>query len=435
MVSTERESTLNIHNLVPACTENDRAGIRTYFGYKGIETFNALARGERLSDYSQRVVEINSYFHNALADIYRVRMEQASDLYRSGTDKANVLMRNFSTGLLVEQKEMFGLRTEIQRKLSPFDQVAVLAGVLEGEFDLPVDDRLRFQVKRQLLLAHTFAQIDARKLRQTFNRSHTMLIGALDRGLFVPMNGKQTINIDLQTKHDNKTNTFISEDAVAERPVGSYHTKIHYVESRFIPNMGYVIFDSREKDDESAVLKALSKAEKNGGGLNPCEDVQDQHGVKIVLLEFGSNIQKEVATTLSGRVYDSITKQISVDRIEQDDDTNGDRNQSKRVKFTRLQVYSPWSETPNEVLLQGGEDYFNSDLEVGEFNPETHMYTGGAHELYEINRLLDVSGEPGLLGRLYHPDIYDHGKLMSVTHRRMHKTADDLLYRKRIQPS
>lgn len=423
---TERKLSLDVNNLVPYCTIEDENGVRFYFGERGLDLFQRLRGEGDILRYQQEARDLNGHFYHAMADVHNVSEDRAQAVYGQSIDRANAFINGIVRDYLMEQKDLYGLRTEIQADLTPFDRIAVLAGILGGEYSDRVDNRLRFQVKRQILLADAFTQLMLRRQNGPYSQQHSSLIATLGCHLFTPRQGRMTEQHEIRSFHDNVLNTFIGTDIPEKERIG-VHEKTSQIEARLVEGLGYVIFNSRRKDDDTAVLKALRKATRNGGVVNPCQDVQDAFGIKIVLLEFGRHVRDDVQNTLVRRVSDIVLKcEPDISGIELDDEVGVDANQHKGMFFNRLQVSFQKLEMPIEIMFQSGEDYLNSELEVGRFDAMRGMYTGRAHRLYEINRLLDETGGLGLLSKLYTPEIYNQEEILRLIRKQMHRLARQL---------
>lgn len=288
------------------------------------------------------------------------------------------------------------------------------------------EDQLLYEVGRQHLLAAISGSINARTRDNRIGTVHQSIKEALHDFYERPVAPR---SYTLITEHDDETGKVVK---VGETEVGvaaKTHIRSHDYKVRSVAGIGPVMVGDRKKGDPEAVLKAIAKAKNNGGWINP-DDSTDTFGVKLVVMEPGSEGFEKNVLKLQGELIDHMR---SLDRganrlsnritgFEIDDDTGTDRASSSNHNFLRLQMHLEGVSVPYEIIFQTAEQMRNDEVMHGvlsntilkekqyaDFEAETgvnlrgKLYDGSAHALYRAQRIL------GTLPVIFPKEIYGDG--------------------------
>lgn len=151
------------------------------------------------------------------------------------------------------------------------------------------------------------------------------------------------------------------------------------------------LYDAREKQTASAVIKALQRSLKatqaNGGTIETTPYSTDRFGFRLVLMEGGDQLRDQVMAQAENllRTVDDVVD------IKDDDKVNPANGDPYRVRFRRRQVIINDLPRPLEVIVQTLPDYIAYQYEVGEFDPELGMHNGQAWILYKLRMVADIA--------------------------------------------
>ncbi|MBI2039613.1 hypothetical protein HYT18_00895 [Candidatus Microgenomates bacterium] len=152
-----------------------------------------------------------------------------------------------------------------------------------------------------------------------------------------------------------------------------------------------VLYDPREKDLPSAVIKAkerswlangagLNGSETNGGVIETLHHVEDHVGFRLVIMEGGRPLRDKVTQ----EVENLFSEFTGNGEIKKKDSVKTSHGRSDRVQFRRRLISVEGLESPLEVMIFALEDYIASQYEVGEFDPESGIHNGPAYDLYKL---------------------------------------------------
>lgn len=279
--------------------------------------------------------------------------------------------------------------------------------------DPTVDDKLKFEAVRQMVLAHASALLNARSLNGTLNRRVGLLHQHIGEQIYSGKRGR-TYERRFASYHDPDTNTVLGVGEVSDVASSPVVTKQHSREARHITGLGFVYTNMRLKNEAVATVKSLYKAPDAGGFVNP-DAVQDSAGIMYTALGDRPMVDK-----LVDRVAQAVEAYPDTVNVVEDHQTGNDHGQNNGVEFQRLQVHLKDTPVPIELMFYALPDYLNSVYEVGERDPQTGHYTGQAHDLFAIRRVARV------LPFLYPKYIYKKLDYGAAVRERMEEVAQDL---------
>jgi hypothetical protein len=245
---------------------------------------------------------------------------------------------------------------------------------------------LRHQLSNQLLLALIHAHLDSRnrnnRLRTVLNR----FVQFTDEVFFPDqLIGKNEV-IHVFSTHDDQNRVQrlnIGREFMSLSNGESLQKKtpLRIRESSLGGHKFIFGLDIRRKDDAAGVLKALTKAIKNGGNIRPHEYVNDVIGAKFVVAEGDINSLVIIFENFVREYYGNI-------EVEADDSPDFGRHQSNRHTFRRRQLHL--GDATIEVLFYSLREFIDSQYDVG-VEDEDGFFNGAAHDLYEIKRIVDAA--------------------------------------------
>lgn len=287
-----------------------------------------------------------------------------------------------------------------------------------------IDPVLAYELQRHVLFAHISGLSNARNLRIRAQSFLAGFQGLFNDKLFEGLEGAGDKYV-LETVHDDETNEVIGfRDDMRTIPPTAHLKRIPEM-VRSIPEIGLVRTKPRKKDDGNVVIKALVKALSNGGEIG-IESVQDSIGMMFCLTDPHSSVEKLTDTVLE--VLKSGPRKIVT--INRRDQVRGNRGQSPKFNFTRLEVQFEDMPTFFELVFRTAEQHVNSLLAVGKRDSKGN-FDGEAHLLYEARRASRI------LPIIIPKEVYDRDPdkpmdLDRVIVNRMKHIADDLRGRHRV---
>lgn len=160
-----------------------------------------------------------------------------------------------------------------------------------------------------------------------------------------------------------------------------------------IVEMVQALYDPREKETEAIVVKALqrsliaAKSQPNGGLIETTPYEGDRLGVRLVVMEG----ERPLRDRLTADLEKLFRRLDGVYDICEDDEVDSNNGQPNRIEFRRRQVYIDGLKHPLEVIIQTLSHYVSQLYEVGNFNPDSGMHDGPAHELYKLDVTFPVA--------------------------------------------
>lgn len=309
----------------------------------------------------------------------------------------------------------------------PSDTIEWLA--MAGSFRSPYREKLEHQFTRQLQLAYISAGIH---VRSRDDRVHTNLDNikkALAMG-FYENPGADPVTV--YSLHENDTNRTLAVDRNLMEPTAGTHIKVRRdLELRTVPGIGLVMIEDRKKYDPNTMIKALAKARNNGGEIT-AGDIQDVMGITFTLVGSaaeGNSVENErKAEELEGSFIDHIRSWEISRRLGKilgflpDNDVDSSRNKSPYMQLHRYHVIIAGSDGQDisvEVMFKNTLQGWDHRYMVGKQNPETGIYDGTAHDIYDVQRIIDV------LPVLYPEAIYGN-KPLEAAFQRLEEVAGNL---------
>lgn len=246
-----------------------------------------------------------------------------------------------------------------------------------------IDSVLAYQAHRHVLLSHLSGLIHARakngRLRTVLSDVHDLL----NNQLFEGVEGTGTRMV-VESIHDDETGEVIGLSSSLRRAPLTAHQKRLSFNVRRVREVGPVYTSTRKKDDRIAIIKALAKAQSNGGVVDINNDIQDSIGMRFVPMD-GAVMPEQLADLVVLVIQSGAGKLPTVERIE-DKQVGADHGQSPEYRHTGRRVWFDGVPVPVDFIFQSYKDYLNSILDVGARDPQTGLYMGRAHELFVLRR-------------------------------------------------
>lgn len=155
-----------------------------------------------------------------------------------------------------------------------------------------------------------------------------------------------------------------------------------------------VLYEPRDKDIESAVIKAkersllASRQQLRGRVIETSPYATDQLGVQLVVMQGGRPMRDMVTSKL-----EQLFRGFEATReITPDDQVDVNHGSSTRVEFRRRLVHMEGLKNPIELIVYALEDWIPSEYEVGNYSEELGMHDGRAHDLYKLKVVSNIDG-------------------------------------------
>lgn len=345
-----------------------------------------LMRGIQEGKYSPYnvppdVVErTNNYFNNAVADTFNLPPGLHMTRFWAGQEaNANqvhlTIAKNFpSLGRLIEwNSELTTVTGDIT------DTLEVLAGHPGTKF--------AYEIRRRMLGAMISTAIEADNMQINIARELRKIEGVMQNHVFEQDDGS-TKPFRVYADHDKVTNKVIATDTsgvVVPGFKGETVLKAHPFNTRTVPGYGRVYYAAREKGRDSSIIKALDRAYKNGGEVNPSQDVKDRYGLVMVGLE---NDTPGHLVKVVGDALDIHYRPVDRDpeKTREDNATNGDYQGNLDWARTLFMFNNQEHNIPFEVIAFTGPGYIDYQLYIGNKKPNGE-HSGIARPLFEVIRL------------------------------------------------
>lgn len=370
-----------------------------YFGRGRLHLYKGIRSGGALTLTGDTAIEINEYVFRQISETFNLPpRSDPQEFYMQQQKQARGVV-GYVCQLLPEAAKDLELKDEIAYYSDrPSDVFELLSKPPDK-----IDSTLAYELQRHLLLAHISGFVNARTLNGRLTTSLAMIQKHFNQRLYEGLEGAGERFI-LESIHDDETNKVVDFPSGNKRIPPTAHLKQVPFTVRRIRGIGLVATSPRKKDDENAVVKALSEACDNGGVID-INSIQDGMGMMYVLMNnnLSEKQQDEQLEYLVGRVVGELqSSPLRIKKIRREDHVDADRGQSPDIQFKRLIIdFEGESTPPLEMIFYNVKDYLNSRLEVGERNPETGLFMGQAYDLYALRRMYPV------LPVLFPSEIYD----------------------------
>lgn len=190
-----------------------------------------------------------------------------------------------------------------------------------------------------------------------------------------------------------------------------------------------VLYDPREKDRESGIIKAVqrsyrkSKLNINGGLIETSPYMSDKIGFRLALMT-GGHAFRDSATAMLEELFKEFNGFI---RIEEDDEVDVNNGNPDRIKFRRRNIFVEGLNRPIEMMIYTLEDWIQQEYEIGDYIEEKGMHNGLAHDLYKLMMVGDIA-------EYYWPERINHIPLRVAKRSASFEYANRLGRKQRIYP-
>lgn len=249
-----------------------------------------------------------------------------------------------------------------------------------------IDSTLAYEAHRHALLSIISGRNNAALLngrsRTVLHRFHDLF----NQKLFEGREGAGQI-IYLESIHDDEINNVVGFLDEGKRVRPTEHRKRIPFTVRSIKGAGLVYTSPMKKDDRISVIKSIATAAGKGGEITT-DPIKDKIGMMFVLME-----DRVSPDQLVNQIVDVIkagpkpVKRVDIDNKPDDQK----RGQSPMFEFDARRIV--WFENdpiPFELAVLNRKNYLNAVLEVGTRDPDTGLYMGMSHILFELRRLKQV---------------------------------------------
>lgn len=358
---------------------------------KGNQRFYQSLKGT--PDFYERMRrEIDMNVFHAVRDFYYLsKRKSLRDFYLQQGKQAIGAITAFYEDKWPELRPFAELKDEISSLSdSPSDFFWLLSRPSED-----IDRTLQYEIVRHALLTIISGKINAVHLRE---RSHSTLSSVhnyLRRELFTGKIGEGGY-ITVDSAHDDVTNEVVGLPEKGQVIPRTAHLKRIPFNVRPSKDFGRVYSSHRKKRDNNVIYKAIADAVSEDGVIK-VDDVQDRLGIMFVTIE-----QNVDPRDLAEQVVSTIKNGPKpVKKVLPEPEADKNRGQSSGFRFDdRRIVLFEDSSVPMELVFLSLKNFLNSEYEVGSPDPETGLYKGQGHKLFEIRRGL-------IVGKVLFPeDIY-----------------------------
>lgn len=361
------------------------ARVRHFFGPVGEQFIEGVQQG-RLDEDSRRDYKglIDPYFFAAFADAFKVPdgLTPRGFYSQAGEIAMSVVAHLARLTKIDDFKDPF-LDEMNPHAPSPTDLLFHLARLNQGR-----NPKLDFSTKKHFLLLNIAASFEATSESDPIKDVLSDMQFEMNKSLYYRGRDGFREQCVVYAYHDPLTNRFLG--FTGDKPEVDLNKRLlrHEYDAHVIEKVGRVYTIRNSKDPVSATEKAIAEAFDHNGVIRP-QDVKDNMRMTFVALEgnlSSSEVQrrkqvgivhKRVLAFLQG--YKGIRKIVPHDRVD------NSRGQS-RISWKRDDVYLHDTCVPLEFVTIREPDYLNYRLEIGHVDPETGLYKGSAHRLYDIRR-------------------------------------------------
>lgn len=375
-----REKILN--NLQPARV------LTWFYGKKSLSLCERLIAGETFS--RKEAESIDAHFLKSSQQIYNLpKKTDPQEFFLQQSKGALAAIRYFSD--LVPGLSSFELKDEIADFSDrPSDVLRMFASPFEG-----IDPVLAYEAQRHALLIYQLGTINARTLNGRLRTVLSDVNRLLNKELFKGPEGHGE-DLFIESFHDDETNQVVGFLDHGNQMPWTAHLKRVPLTVRRAEGIGLIRTKSRKKNDSVAIMKSWVKAINNGGTVHIDDAVQDSIGREFVLMDdsvLPKNLADKVVSIIQTEagVKSNFWEIPKIIKVEQDDESGNDRGQSIKSSFdVRRKIWFENISTPIELKFSNRETYLNAELEVGTRDPESGLFMGRAHDLFELRRCRDA---------------------------------------------
>lgn len=358
--------------------------MKDFFGMGGMRYYLGMRRGDVFSEekVEKESEKVDKYALDSIKREFNLPEGFDRLTYVSGQKQA-IGVPSYYTHLLPDLAHYLDLKNEV-RLVS--DRPSALLKLLSKPSE-SIDPTLAYEVHRHTILSYLSGQINTRTLN---GRLLSVLSEVYQRMSDKLFEGPQGWGERFRSNsiHDDETNTVVGFADNGDRVEATSHVKNIVFNVRKIADAGYVYVSPRKKDDRVALIKAVAKAQENGGIININNDVLDGIGIMMVLME-DQVIPEELAERVVALVRSDPKNKVI--EVANEDLTGTDHGQSPEYKHVCRRIKLEGVSIPFELIVLDRKSYLNSILEVGIRDPKTGLYTGRAHTLFELRRAAKVA--------------------------------------------
>lgn len=407
------------------------AQVKEVFGRENYRVFRQYGKKDEYVPEEARL-PVDRLVYEYIARRIEGDIAAGENLWRRALVASNKTV-NYAKGMLFSDQDR---RADITTNITWSDRrpsTALKVLTTSGEF---VGDQYKWEQFRQLGWATICAEIISKDDGDNTTRTLSDINEYLEDRFFVGKRGAPE-PYPFFSGHMPTTNRFVRL---------SHRYPDHSLEGLWVKNMelpvrtigmrddnGEVIeevkvfYDPREKEIESAAVKAVErslKAEKSkeNGGLIETGHVTDKAGFRLVVMG-GRPLRDRVAQEVE-RVLRGFGEFISLIDDDEVDPDHGDRH---RIQFRRKQVTLEGLKTPFEVMVFALQDWLDAEFEIGEYNEALHQHNGNAHILYRLGKVAEIAPY-NWPHRFFNIDLKGEQKTASFAY------ASDLAEKQRVNP-
>lgn len=394
---TERpELTFDIFRADARATVIAASQIQRLFGKENFDEFREAGKSQ-ISIPAEARMRVDRQVYAFVEEVFHVR--NGANLWETAISRS-VDTLNYARGILFpDQERQASLTTNIA-----WDPGRRPSTVLE-RLTLPrrlIGEQFKYEQGRQLGLAFLCAEVLSRDDNGNSREVLTRVNDFLESKLFMGRKG------DPQKYH-----TFSFHTPLTNRLIGlsTLFPDHNFGEALWVKSLDYpvrrmgvrdatgeltdiaqVLYDPREKDLESTVIKAKQRSLKwaNGqsnGVIETSPHFRDQLGFRLVIMDGGELLRNRITANLE-RLFAGLEGFVA---IEADNDVDPHNGSMDRVRFQRRQLFIEGLKNPLEVIVQTLPDYISHLYEIGIFDPEKGMHNGPAHDLYKLMMVADIA--------------------------------------------
>lgn len=365
-----------------------------YFGEDTVALCRKIAVSGGISS-KEEADEINARFFELSRNKYDLPdWTHPKTFYKKVKDNTIDAIRYFGE-IVPELAEAFELREEIAHLSDrPSDLLRRLASP-PGSIH-PV---LAYEFQRHAVAYCQLGMVEARSINAQLCDLLSDIQDLFNEKLFTGPEGNGE-DYCTESYHDDVTNEVVGFPDRGNRKPLTAHLKRRWISVRQIPEIGFIHEKSREKRSGPTYVKILVKSLENGGIVDLNEAVQDSIATKFVLMD-DSVPPEQLADLVVSVIREGIElrkeskhpNQIpDIERVENDNKADKDHGQSTEANFdARRKIWFKDVPTPIELQFSNRETYLNTEYEVGIRDPETGLYNGRGHKLFELRRIMKKS--------------------------------------------
>lgn len=372
--------------------------IKVIFGGDSYDEFRRAGKNEEyIPEMDRQRVDREGY--DRFGEMHGIRRGERERFWKRAMELSNKTI-DYARGILfADQERQATLTTNIAwsdgRPSSALERLTMPASLIGGQ--------CRYEQGRQIVVGSLCAEIISEDKNGNFKIKLSEINNFLERELFIGKKGDPR-KYHTYSYHTPETNELVGFSSRYPDPrfaeglwVKSLDFPVRRVRMRdaagTIAEMVPALYDPREKETEAIVVKALqrslaaARAQSNGGLIETTPYEGDRLGVRLVVMEG----ERPLRDRLTANLEKLFRRFNGVYDICEDDEVNSNNGQSNRVEFRRRKVYIDGLKHPLEVIIQTLGRYVSQLYEVGNFNPDSGMHDGPAHELYKLDVTFPVA--------------------------------------------